>query len=114
MEGDPLVFTSARYRHTAMEEIREILKQADDFNLDDDMEPGPGRSWDFAWLEIRSGLRRLFAFFGQRVLARLTLTPTTLTVETMSPQRMEACHQRLEQLLGERIRLVRTRTESMG
>ena len=113
-EGDALVFTSARYRHAALEEIRQILKQAGDFGIDDDLEPEPDGSLDFPWFETRSGIRSLFRSIGQRILANLTLTPTTLEVEAMSQQRMDACRQRLEGLLGDHIRLIGTRAKSAG
>jgi len=95
-----------------MEEIRQILTQADDFGLEDDRPPQPNGSWFFPWLEPRSGIRRFLPLFGQRILANLTLTPRSLEVEAMSPRRLDACCQRLEQLLGERIRLVGTRKGS--
>ena len=108
-EGDEVVFTKVRYGHVAAEEIRQILKQADDFYLDDDEVPAAGGALSLAWLETRSGVRRLFKFLGQRVLADLTLGPRSLIVETMSPQRMDACCSRLEALLGDRIRRAKTK-----
>ena len=113
-EGDALVFTNAHYQHAALEEIRQILKQAGDFGIDDDLEPEPDGSLHFAWFETRSGTRSLFAPVGRRVLATLTLTPTTLEVEAMSQQRLDNCCQRLEQLLGDRIRLVETKAKSVS
>jgi hypothetical protein len=112
-EGDALVFANARYQHTAPEEIRQILKQAGDFGLDDDLEPTPDGAWQFPWFESRSGIRSLFAPVGQRVLATLTLTPTALEVEAMSQQRLDACRQRLERLLGEHIHLVEAKAKSV-
>jgi hypothetical protein len=53
-EGDPLLFASAQYRHTSLEEIRQALKETDDFGLDDDLEPGPDGSITFPWLETPS------------------------------------------------------------
>jgi hypothetical protein len=111
-EGNALVFANARYQHTASEEIRQILKQAGDFGLDDDLELTPDGAWQFPWFESRSGIRSLFAPVGQRVLATLTLTPTTLEVEAMSQQRLDACRQRLERLLGDRIHLAETGAKS--
>jgi len=111
-EGDALVFTSAHYQHAALEEIRQILKQAEDFGIEDDLKPEPDGSLHFPWFETRSGVRSLFKSIGQRILANLTLTPTTLEVEAMSQQRLDDCCQRLEQLLGDRIRLVETRAKS--
>ena len=113
-EGDALVFTNAHYQHAAMEEIRQILKQAGDFGLDDDLEPEPDGSLHFAWFETGPGKRSLHAPIGRRVLANLTLTPTALEVEAMSQQRLDGCCQRLEQLLGDRIHLVGTEAKSVG
>ena len=50
---------------------------------------------------------------GRRVLAMLTLTPATLEVETMSEKRLENCHRRLEELVGDRIHLVDIRSKSV-
>jgi len=113
-EGDALVFTSAHHQHAALEEIRQILKQADDFGLDDDLEPEPDGSLHFAWFETLPEARTLHAPIGRRVLATLTLTPTTLEVEAMSQQRLDNCCQRLEQLLGDRIHLVGTKVKSVS
>jgi hypothetical protein len=74
-EGDALVFADAQYLHAAPEEIRQILKQAGDFGLDDDLEPEPDGSLQFPWFESRSGMRSLFSPVGRRILASLTLTP---------------------------------------
>jgi hypothetical protein len=104
-EGDAIVFTSARYRHAAPEQIRPILQQADDFGLEDDLEPEPDGTFQFPWFETRPGASKPFAPIGRRVLAHLTLTPTTLEVEAPSYRRLDDCRQRLEQLLGDRIRL---------
>ena len=113
-EGDALVFTNAHCQHAALEEIRQILKQAGDFGLDDDLEPEPDGSLHFAWFETRPGTGSRPAPLGQRVLANLTLTPTTLEVEAMSQQRLGNCCQRLEQLLADRIHLVGTKAKSVG
>ncbi|TEU15898.1 MAG: hypothetical protein E3J21_12050, partial [Anaerolineales bacterium] len=72
-EGDALVLTNAHYQHTAPDEIRQILKQAGDFSIDDDLEPEPDGSLHFAWFEARPGTRSLHAPIGRRVLANLTL-----------------------------------------
>jgi hypothetical protein len=111
-EGDALVFTSTRYQHAALEEIRQTLKQAEDFGIEDDLEPEPDGSLHFPWYETRSGVRSLFKPLGQRILANLTLTPTTLEVEAMSQQRLDDCCQRLKRLLGDRISLVGTKAKS--
>ena len=113
-EGDALVFTNAHYQHAALEEIRQILKKAGDFGIDDDTEPEPDGSLHFAWFETRLGTRSLFAPVGRRILANLTLTPMALEVEAMSQQRLDDCCQRLEQLLGDRIHLVGTKAKSVS
>ena len=113
-EGDALVLTNAQYQHAGLEEIRQILKQAGDFSLEDDLAPEPDGSLHFAWYETRPGARSLFSPVGRRVLANLTLTPTTLEVEAMSQQRLNDCSQRLEQLLGDRIRLLERKAKSVS
>jgi len=124
-EGDPLLFASAQYRHTSLEEIRQTLKETDDFGLDDDLEPGPDGSITFPWLETPSpqpspwegegapmGAPSAPAPLGQRALATLTLTPTALTVEAMSRQRLVACQRRLESLLGDLIHFAGSETKT--
>jgi hypothetical protein len=101
------------FQHDAPEDIRQILKQAGDFGIEDDLQPEPDGSLHFPWFETRSRVRSLFAPIGQRILANLTLTPTTLKVEAMSQQRLDDCCQRLERLLGDRIRLIGTQAESV-
>jgi len=113
-EGDALVFVSARYQHDAPVEIRQILARADGFDLDDETEAEPDGSLQFAWFETRAGAPGLFAPIGRRILAHLTLTATTLEVEVMSQPRLNDCCQRLEQLLGERIRLTKRASKSVG
>jgi hypothetical protein len=111
-EGDVLIFASAHYVHAASQEMRQILQQVDDFDIDDDLEPEPDGSLLFSWLETRSGKHGLSAPIGRRILANLTLTETTLEVEAMSQQRLDDCHRRLEDLLGNHIRLVETQVKS--
>ena len=108
-EGDAFVFTNAHYQHAALENILRILEQTDEFQADD--EPEPDGSFHFARFETRPGARS--TLIGQRVLAHLTVTPTTLKVEAMSRQRMDDCCQLLEQLLGDRIRLVEIEEEGL-
>jgi hypothetical protein len=85
-EGDPLVFVSAQYQHSALEKVRKILTQADDFGLDDELEPQADNSLQFPWFETRPGVPSLHApIIGQRVLANLTLTPTTLAAAGATP-----------------------------
>ena len=112
-EGDEIVFTSAHYEHAALEDILSVLRQADDFGLDDDLEPESDGSRQFPWFETRPGASKPFAPIGQRVLANLTLTATTLEVEAPSLRRLEDCRRRLEQLLGDRIRLVETKAKGV-
>ena len=111
-EGDPLVFVTAYYQHADMASIRRILQQADDFGLDDEPEPGPDGSLFFSWFETRPDASPVSEPLSRRILATLTLRPTTLEVETISEQRLEDCHQRLETLLGDRVRMIRTRRKS--
>jgi hypothetical protein len=111
-EGDPFLFASARYQHTSPQEIRRILSQASDFGLDDNLPPTPDGSVQFCWLEADSGAPALAEPLDRRILATLTLTPTTLTVETISRRRRRACRHRLEQLLGDRIQLLDMATRS--
>lgn len=112
-EGDVLAFASARYQHENQGAILQTLKQAGDFGLaEEDGEPEADGSFRFPWLETRPGAPGLPAPIGRRVLANLTLTPTTLEVEAMSQQRLDDCCQRLEHLLGNRVHLVETRVKS--
>lgn len=105
-EGDEIVLATACYRHTALEDILSILRQADDFGLDDDVEPEPDGTVRFPWYETRPDAPPQFAPIGRRVLAHLTLAPTTLEVEAPSKRRLADCRQRLKQLLKKRIRFV--------
>ena len=117
-EGDQIVLTSARYRHAALEDVYSILQQAGDFGLEVDLEAKPDSEaravgpFQFPWYETRPGAPKPFAPIGQRVLAHLTLTPRTLEVEAASHRRLDDCRRRLEQLLGDRIRLVETKVKS--
>jgi hypothetical protein len=113
-EGDPLVFASAQYKHSAPQKVGEILSEADDFGLDDELEPQPDNSLQFPWFETRPDSPSLHApLLGQRVLANLTLTPATLEVEAMSQRRLDDCCRRLEQLLGDHIHLVGTEAKGV-
>jgi len=118
-EGDEIVFASARYQHAALEEMRSILQQAEDFGLDDDLEPEADLeahatgSFHFPWYETRPDAPGLFAPIGRRILANVTLTPRTLEVEATSYRRLDDCRQRLEQLMGDRISLVETKAKSI-
>ena len=112
-EGDALVFVTAQYQHADMAAIRHILSQAADFDLNDDLEPEPDGALQFGWYETDPGARPTSPPLGRRVLAHLTLTPTTLEVETMSEERLENCVRRLEELVGDRIHLVQTRRKSV-
>ena len=115
-EGDALVFTSAQYQHAAMDEILQILREAGDFGLGEDEhapEAQPDGSFQIPWYETRPLAPGVRAPIGRRVLAILNLTPTTLDVEAMSQRRLDDCHRRLEQLVGERIRRVRSKAKSV-
>ncbi|MEA3339749.1 MAG: hypothetical protein U9R15_07270, partial [Chloroflexota bacterium] len=95
-----------------MEDILQILQQTDEFQADDeDGEPEPDGSFHFARFETRPGARS--TIIGQRVLAHLIVTATTLKVDTMSRQRLDDCCQLLEKLLGDRIRLVDIEEEGL-
>ena len=112
-EGDAFAFTNAHYQHAALDDILQILKQTDEFQADnEDGEPEPDGSFHFARFETRPGARSA-PIIGQRVLAHLTVTATTLKVEAMSHQRMDDCCQLLEQLLGDRIHLVEIEEEGV-
>jgi len=111
-EGDDFVFAKATYQHAAPEQIRQVLQRADDFGIDDELQPDPAGSYNFPWLETTPKRSRPVPI-GQRVLAQLTLTPTTLEIDAMSLRRLNACRRRLERLLGDRIRLVGTEVKDM-
>jgi hypothetical protein len=113
-EGDALAFVSARYQHDAPAEIRQVLAEMDDFDLDDQTEVELDGSVQFAWFETRADAPSLFAPIGRRILANLTLTATTLEVEAMSQQRLNDCCQRLEDLLGDRIQLAERASKSVA
>ncbi len=113
-EGDPLVFANAAYSHTASDEVRRILGQAEDFDLDSELQPAPDGSIQFSWFETRPHATPLAEPLSRRILATLTLTPTTLKIETISRRRRRACRRRLEALLGERIYLASVETKPIG
>jgi hypothetical protein len=112
-EGDEIVLASARYRHAALEDILSILRRAVDFGLDDAVEPEPDGTFRLPWYETRPDAPAPFAPIGRRVLANLTLTPTALEVEAPSRRRLDDCQRRLEELLGDRIRLVETKAKGV-
>jgi hypothetical protein len=111
-EGDEIVVATARYRHTAPEDILSILRQADDFGLDE-AEPDSDSMFHFPWYETRPDAPPQSAPIGRRVLAQLTVTPAALEVEAPSQRRLDDCRRRLEQLLGDRIRLVETKVQDV-
>jgi len=111
-EGDPVLFASALYSHTNLEEIRQLLSETGDFGLNDDTQAEPDGSIGFPWYEAPLGDPSAPAPLDRRILGTLTLTPTALTVETMSRQRLVACQRLLESLLGERIRFVESKTQT--
>jgi Antitoxin Xre/MbcA/ParS C-terminal toxin-binding domain len=112
-EGDPLLLARAGYLHSAADEIRRILSQAGDFGLDDNVQPAPDGSVQFPWFETDNNAAPLAEPLSRRILATLTLTATTLTLDTVSRRRRRACRRRLEQLLGDRIHLVSMETTPM-
>ena len=109
-----MVFATVSYTHAAWDEIRRILREADDFDLDDESRSAPDGSIQFAWFETRPGAAPPAGPFDRRILATLTLTPALLKVETTSRRRRRACHRRLEALLGDRISLTGMETKSVG
>ena len=98
-----MVFASALYHHDALDEIRQRLREADDFDWDESLEPGPDSSFQVVWLETDPSAASPPDPLSRRILASLVLTPTTLEVETTSRQRRRACRQRLKSLLGDQI-----------
>jgi len=111
-EGDDVVSATATYTHGASEQIHQVLQQEGDFGIDDELQPGPDGSYHFPWLETTPS-RATPMPIGQRVLAHLTLTPTTLAITAASVRRLIACRQRVEQLLGDRVRLAGTEVKDM-
>jgi len=107
-EGDPMVFARALYRHAGLAEIRRRLKAAGDFDWDESTGAGPGGLFEMTWIEVDPGAAPQAASLGQRILAALTLNSSTLAVHTVSRQRLAACGQRLEELLGDCIHLAGT------
>jgi hypothetical protein len=112
-EGDSLVFAGALYNHNALDEIRLRLREADDFDWEESLEPGPGGRFQVTWLETEPDKPSLPDPLSRRILATLTLTPATLEVETISRRRRRACQRRLEALLGDHIQLVGMETKAV-
>lgn len=118
-EGDELVIATVRYRVDDALAAGVLLQAQDDFDLTrdpdylDEWDPEGDEALDFVWLETRPGAPDLAPPLGRRVLASITLTGTTLEAEAMSQRRLNACHQRLEDLLSDGIRLLETRTRTM-
>lgn len=108
-----MVFANALYHHDALDEIRNLLCEADDFDWDESLAPGPNGSFQVAWLETDPGAKPPPDPLSRRILATLTLAPTTLVVETISRQRLRACRKRLEQILGDRIHHAGTKTRTL-
>lgn len=111
-EGDPMVFANALYHHDALDEIQSRLREADDFDWDESLESGLDGAFQVAWLETDPGAKPPPDPLSRRILATLTLAPTTLVVETISRQRLRACRKRLEQILSDRIHHVGTKTKT--
>lgn len=112
-EGAPIAFAVARYRHADLEGIRQVLSATNDFDLHEPDDPVPGTQTG-VWLQTGSGSELFGSGLGYRVLAHLTLTPTTLEVEAMSKQRLADCRKRLEGLLGDRLRVEALTTRSLA
>jgi hypothetical protein len=111
-DGDPLAFCTALYQHTGLDEVIQILTQADDFDLGDHSGPEPDGRLSCAWYELKPRKRPLPAS-GRRVLAGLELTSETLAIDTMSESRLERCRHRLEELLGDRLRIIHTEAKTV-
>ena len=103
-EGAPLVFASASYRHADLIGIRQLLDAQADFDSHDTEETTQG-SRSYTWLQSEGASSLYGPAVGRRILATLTLTPTTLDIETMSEERLADCRKRLENLFGDRIHL---------
>lgn len=118
-EGDEIVIATVRYRHSSPKAIFVIFQAAEDFDVEGD--PEIAADWDpdgdqplmFVWLETRPEAPELLTLAGQRILASVTLTRTRLEAEAMSQSRLDACRERLDDLLGDGIRLLETRTKSL-
>ena len=108
-----MVMATAIYHHNALDEILPRLREANDFDWDESREPGPDGDFQVVWLETEPGAAPLTAPLDRRILAMLTLTPTTLAMETISRWRRRACRRRLKQLLGDHILLEDMETKSM-
>ena len=112
-EGAPLVFASASFRHTDLDGIRQVLDAAADFDSHDtDEADQPSQS--YIWLQSEGASSLYAPAVGRRILATLTLTPTTLDIETMSEERLTDCRKRLENLLGDRIQLNKSAARSVA
>jgi hypothetical protein len=102
------------YQHDDMNKVIQVLAQKDDFGLSDASEPGPDGGLPFPWYEMGADTSPLPMPIERRVLASLTLAPETLVVETMSERRLARCRRRLEDLLGDRLRLLGTESKSIA
>jgi hypothetical protein len=111
-EGDPLLFASALYRHDALAEIRHQLRDTLDFDGAEDSDVAPDGSFQASWLQTEGGEAPPTDPLSRRILATVTVTASTLEVETLSRQRMVACRKRLEGLLGARIRYFGTKIKT--
>ena len=109
-----MIIIRNHYQHNNLTEIRQILTEVDDFGLEADDETETDGKFYFPWFETGPRKPGVPAPIGRRVLAKLTLSSTTLNVEAMSHQRMEACEKRLARLLGKRIRLIEQEIEPLG
>jgi Protein of unknown function (DUF2384) len=112
-EGAPLVFASASYRHVDLDGIRQVLDAAADFDSHDADETAQ-TSRSYIWLQSEGASSLYAPAVGRRILATLTLTPTTLDIEAMSKERLADCRNRLENLLGDRIQLEKSTARSVA
>ena len=104
-EGEPVVFCTALYRQTGMDEVVQILAQADDFDLGEAPEPGPDGTLAFGWYEVGPGKRPLSDPMARCVLASLTLAAETLEIGTMSESRLARCWETACSCSGRRPRV---------
>jgi hypothetical protein len=112
-EGDSTVFANALFRHDALSEIQLRLREADDFDWDESLEPGSDGPFQVVWFETVPGVEPPSGPMSRRILATLTVTPKTLELETISRKRRRACRRRLQELLGDRIHLVEMETKAV-
>ena len=107
------MFASASYRHADLDSVRQVLDVAADFDSHD-ADEADQPSHAYVWLQSEGASSLYAPAVGRRILATLTLTPTTLDIETMSEERLTDCRKRLENLLGDRIKLNKSAARSVA